>query len=81
MSKQRKSNPTKLRMDAEWLATQMAAVATMMWTVAEQMWDFDLSGISPNLKERARILAAQGIMIDMWADEVRAQAKQRGTMA
>jgi hypothetical protein len=70
-------------MDAEWLATQMAAVATMMWTVAEQMWDFDLAGFSPNLKERARILASQGMMLDMWADEVREQAKanKRGPMA
>jgi hypothetical protein len=94
MSKQRKRKPATLRMDADWrekkmeldanwLAKQMSAVSTMMWTVAEQMWDFDLAGLSPNLKNRARILASQGMMLDMWADEVRAQAKanKRGPMA
>jgi hypothetical protein len=76
MSKQRKIKPEKLRLDADWLAKQMSAVSTMMWTVAEQMWDFDLAGFSPNLKNRARILAEHGAMLSMWADEVRAQAKK-----
>jgi hypothetical protein len=87
MSKQRKSKPATLRMDADWrekkmeldanwLAKQMAAVSTMMWTVAEQMWGFDLAGLSPNLKNRARILASHGMMLDNWADEVRALAKK-----
>jgi hypothetical protein len=77
MSKQRKSNPEKLRLDADWLAKQMAAVATIMWTLTEQMDDFDWDGFSPKMKPRARILAMHGAMLSMWADEVRAQAKQK----
>jgi hypothetical protein len=76
MSKQRKSNPEKLRMDAEWLATQMAAVATMMWTVAERMDEEDFNGLNPKLKPRALTLANHGVMLDMWASELREQAKK-----
>jgi hypothetical protein len=74
MSKQRKSNPEKLRLDADFLAKQMQAVSTMMWTVAEQMEDFN--GFNPRLKERGLKLASLGVLLDMWADEVRAQAKK-----
>jgi hypothetical protein len=73
MSKQRKRKPEKLRLDADWLAKQMTAVATMMWTVAERMEHFN--GFNPNLKERGLKLASLGVMLDMWADEVRARAK------
>jgi hypothetical protein len=94
MSKQRKSKPEpatlrmdadwrkkKMELDAYWLAKQIAALATMMWTVAERMEHFDR--LNPNMKGRATMLASQGMMLDNWADEVRAQAKanKRGPMA
>jgi hypothetical protein len=79
MSKQRKSKPATLPMDDDWLAKQMVAVSTMMWAVAERMEYF--AGFNPKMKSRVRILAMHGAMLSMWADEVRAQAKQRGPMA
>jgi hypothetical protein len=88
-SKQRKIKPATLRMDADWrekkmeldanwMAKQMSAVATMMWTVTERMDDFDWDGFSPKMKPRVRILAMHAAMLDLWADEVREQAKKRG---
>jgi hypothetical protein len=73
MSKQRKSNPATLRMDSDWLARQMSAVATMMWTVAERMEESAV--FDKKLKDRALVLATHGAMLSMWADEVRAQTK------
>jgi hypothetical protein len=77
MSKQRKSNSEKLRMDADWLAKQMTAVSTMMLTVAKRMEDFAV--LNPKMKpsvSSVRVLAIHGAMLSMLADEVRAQAKK-----
>jgi hypothetical protein len=74
MSKQRKIKQAALRMDADWLAKQMAAVSTMIWTVAELAEEF--YGLNPKMKPRVRMLAIHAAMLSMWADEVRAQAKK-----
>jgi hypothetical protein len=63
-------------MDADFLAEQMAAVATMMWTVAERMEYF--AGFEPKLKDRALRLAALGAVLKTWASEVREQAINGG---
>jgi hypothetical protein len=78
MSKQRKSKPAtqRQRLDADFLAKQMAAVCTMMWTVAERMEYF--AGFNPKMKSRVRILAMHAAMLSMWSDEVREQAKREG---
>jgi hypothetical protein len=74
MTKQRKrkSKPATLRMDADWLAEQMAATATMMWTVAERMEYF--AGFNPRLRDHAFRLAAFGSILKTWCSEVREQA-------
>jgi hypothetical protein len=75
MSKQRKRKPATLRLDADRMAKHMTTVAAMMWTVAKRMEDFN--GLNPNMKGRAMRLASQGMMLDNWADEVRAQANKK----
>jgi hypothetical protein len=74
MTKKRK--PATLRMDAEFLAEQMAATATMMWTVAERMEYF--AGFNPVLKKRAFQMAARGALIKTWSSDVRKEAMKGG---
>jgi hypothetical protein len=79
MTKQRKrkSNPATLRSDAEFLAEQMWALSTMMWTVAERMEYF--AGFNPKLRSRALRLAEVAAVVRTWCSEVREQAnKQKG---
>jgi hypothetical protein len=75
--RKRKRKPATLRMDAEFLAEQMAAVATMMWTVAERMEYF--AGFNPKLKGRALRTAEVAAVLRTWCSEIREQAnKQKG---
>ncbi len=77
MSKQRKRKPATLASDAEFLAEQMAATATMMWTVAERMEYF--AGFHPEMKARAFLVASQAHFLRVWSSECREQAnKQKG---
>jgi hypothetical protein len=78
VSKQRKSKskPATLRTDAEFLAEQMAAVATMMWTVAESMEYF--AGFNPRLVKHGRQLAGASAMLKEWAGFVIEQARKGG---
>ena len=77
MTKQRKRKPATLRMDADWLAVQMAALATMMWIVAERMEYF--AGFNPKLSKHGRQLAGASAIVKEWAGFVREQAnKQKG---
>ena len=79
MNKQRKRKrkPATLRMDAEFLAEQMAATATMMWAVAERMEYF--AGFNPRLSKHGRQLAGASAILREWAGYVREQAnKQKG---
>jgi hypothetical protein len=63
-------------MDADWLARQMDAVSTMMWTVAERMAMEEFDGFNPKLKNSAMIMAKHAALLSIWADEVRAQARK-----
>jgi hypothetical protein len=74
MSKQRKRKP---RRDAVWLAKQMEAVATMMWTVAESM-EY-AAGFDQRLKNQAIRLAAHSEMLDRAASQVREKANLKGS--
>jgi hypothetical protein len=77
MTKQRKRKPATLSSDAEFLAEQMWALSTMMWTVAERMEYF--AGFNPKLKQRAMHMAALSFSLRNWCSEVREQAnKQKG---
>jgi hypothetical protein len=75
MNKQRKRKPATLRTDAEFLAEQMAAAATMMWTVAERMEYF--AGFNPKLSKHGRQLAGASVILREWAGFVREQANEQ----
>jgi len=75
MSKQRKRKPATLRMDADWLAEQMAATATMMWATAERMEYF--AGFNPRLLKHGRQLAGASAILREWAGYVREQASEQ----
>jgi hypothetical protein len=85
MTKQRKSKPKDPRKDAEYravhrmdaayLAEQMAAVATMMWTVAERMEFF--AGFNPKMRGRAVRLAEVAAVVRTWCSEVRGQSNKQ----
>jgi hypothetical protein len=74
VTKQRKrhSKPATLSSDADFLAEQMWALSTMMWTVAERMEYF--AGFNPKLKHRAMHMAALSFSLRNWCSEVREQA-------
>ena len=79
MTKQRKRKikPATLRTDADWLAEQMAATATMMWATAERMEYF--AGFNPKLSKHGRQLAEASAILREWSGFVREQAsKQNG---
>ena len=79
MTKQRKrkSKPVALLTDAELLAEQMEAAATIMWTVSEKMEYF--AGFDPKTRDRPLRVAAWSVILRTWASEVREQAnKQKG---
>jgi hypothetical protein len=64
-------------MDAEFLAEQMAATATMMWATAERMEYF--AGFNPKLLKHGRQLAEASAIVREWAGYAREQAnKQKG---
>ena len=76
MTKQRKRKPATLRSDADWLAEQMAATATMMWATAERMEYF--AGFNPRLLKHGRQLAEASAILREWAGFVREQATKKG---
>jgi hypothetical protein len=71
MTKQRKRIPATLRTDADFLAEQMWALSTMMWTVAERMEYF--AGFNPKMRGRAFRLAGVASVLKTWCSEVREQ--------
>jgi hypothetical protein len=75
MTLQRKRKPATFSGDAEFLAEQMAATATMMWTVAERMEYF--AGFDPNARARAGRVAAWSVILGTWASYVREQANNQ----
>jgi len=75
MTKQRKRKPATLRTDAEFLADQMEAVATMMWATAEQMAYF--AGFSVVNLDKAHRLASVSAVLELWSEEVREKAKDQ----
>lgn len=64
------------RMDAAWLAEQMAATATIMWVTAERMEYF--AGFDPKLLKHGRQLAVTSTILKEWAGFVREQAMKGG---
>jgi hypothetical protein len=74
MSNQRNRKP---RRDADWLAKQMEAVATLMLTVAESM-EY-AAGFDQRLKNQALRLAAHSGMLDREARQVREKANLKGS--
>jgi hypothetical protein len=78
MSKQRKSKrkPATLASDYDFLAEQMWALSTMMWTVAERMEYF--AGFNPKLKARALRVAALAALLRTWSSDVRKEAMKGG---
>jgi hypothetical protein len=79
MTKQRKrkSKPVTLLMDADLLAEQMEAAATIVWTVSDMMEYF--AGFDPKTRDRPLRVAAMSVFLRTWASDVREQAnKQKG---
>jgi len=77
MKATKKSKPATPRADAELLAEQMEAAATIVWTVSEKMEYF--AGFYPKTRDRPLRVAAMSVILRTWASEVREQAnKQKG---
>jgi hypothetical protein len=75
MTKQRKRKPATLSSDADFLAEQMAAVATMMWATSERMAYF--AGLNVVELDKAHRLAGVSAVLKIWAREVREKANNQ----
>jgi hypothetical protein len=62
-------------MDADWLAEQMAATATMMRSTAERMEYF--AGFNPRLGKHGRQLAGASAIVREWSVFVREEASKQ----